>query len=190
MNCLQHKKTWEWTKPIKKKYAENKWLIDCMVFNAVFNSIQLYRSGHIIILSSLLSFQPFSKQAPIDCTIVLCLKPLSTVIQLYCGGQCTYPCFLRVLLPVLHTIFFLSHWLLSHITIVETTDSSERECILSQWISSILGKNIGHARDQTSNLQFWSPQRYQLSYGAWRKKNEVWLKCCYCILALYQMINF
>ena len=27
--------------------------------------------------------------------------------------------------PVLHTIFFPSHWLLSRITIVETTDSGE-----------------------------------------------------------------
>ena len=33
---------------------------------------------------------------------------------------------LEFLQPVLHTIFFPSHWLLSHITIVETTDSSER----------------------------------------------------------------
>ena len=28
--------------------------------------------------------------------------------------------------PVLHTIFFPSHWLLSHITIVKTMDSGER----------------------------------------------------------------
>ena len=35
-------------------------------------------------------------------------------VKLYCGGQCTYPCF-----PVLHTIIFQSQWLLSHITIIE-----------------------------------------------------------------------
>ena len=35
--------------------------------------------------------------------------------------------FLGFLKPVLGTILFLSHWLLSHITIVETMDSSERK---------------------------------------------------------------
>ena len=35
--------------------------------------------------------------------------------------------FLEFLKPVLGTIFFLSHWLLSHITIVETMDSGERK---------------------------------------------------------------
>ena len=34
--------------------------------------------------------------------------------------------FLELFKPVLSTIFFPSHWLLSHITIVETIDSSER----------------------------------------------------------------
>ena len=35
--------------------------------------------------------------------------------------------FLEFLKPVLGTIFFLSHWLLSHITIVETMGSGERK---------------------------------------------------------------
>ena len=34
--------------------------------------------------------------------------------------------FLQFFLPVLRTIFFPSHWLLSQITIVETTDNGER----------------------------------------------------------------
>ena len=34
--------------------------------------------------------------------------------------------FLEFFLPVLRTIFFPSHWLLSHITIVETLDIGER----------------------------------------------------------------
>ena len=40
------------------------------------------------------------------------------------------------------------------------------EWILLQWLSSILGKNIGRARDYTSNLLFSSWQCYQLSYEA------------------------
>ena len=42
------------------------------------------------------------------------------------------------------------------------------EWILSQWLSSILGKNIGRAGDRTSDLLFPSPQRYRPSYGARR----------------------
>ena len=52
------------------------------------------------------------------------LTPFSTVFQLYLGDQCTYPCFPGFLLT--STIFFPSHWLLSHISIVETTNSGER----------------------------------------------------------------
>ena len=54
-----------------------------------------------------------------------CLKLCSFLFQLYRSGQCTYPC-LEFFLTVLCTIFFQSHWLLSHITIVETMDSGER----------------------------------------------------------------
>ena len=49
-----------------------------------------------------------------------------TVFCLNHGGQCNYPCFSGLLLLVFHTIFFPSHWLLSHITVVETLDSGER----------------------------------------------------------------
>ena len=52
--------------------------------------------------------------------------PFSKVFKSYRGRQCTYPCFLEAFKPVLNTIFFPSHWLLSHTTIVETTDSSEK----------------------------------------------------------------
>ena len=53
--------------------------------------------------------------------------PFSTVFQLYRSGQCTYSCFPGVLLiSDLHSI--LSKPLaVSHTTIVETMDSSERE---------------------------------------------------------------
>ena len=39
------------------------------------------------------------------------------------------------------------------------------EWILSQWLSSILGKNVGQAGDQTSYLLFSSMQHYHLCYG-------------------------
>ena len=53
--------------------------------------------------------------------------------------------FLEFLKPVLGTILFLSHWLLSHITIVETMVSSERKyesCCndYHQSLERILGK--------------------------------------------------
>ena len=67
---------------------------------------------------------------------------ISTVFQLYHSGQSTYPCFPRVLLTSAPTIFFPSHWLLSHKNIVKTTDRGERGMNLSQWLSSILGKKI------------------------------------------------
>ena len=42
-------------------------------------------------------------------------------------SQCTYQCFPGVVLTSTpYNIFFPSHWLLSHITIVETMDSFER----------------------------------------------------------------
>ena len=52
--------------------------------------------------------------------------PFSISFQLYCSSQCTYPCFPGILFTVLHAISFPSNLLLSHITIVETTDSIER----------------------------------------------------------------
>ena len=49
-----------------------------------------------------------------------------TVFQLYRGGQCTYPCFHGDLLTSTPHNILLSHWLLSHIAIVEIMDSGER----------------------------------------------------------------
>ena len=53
--------------------------------------------------------------------IVWYCTPFSTVFQLYRGGTCTYPCILGVLLTS------TSHNVLSHITIVETVDSDDRD---------------------------------------------------------------
>ena len=59
--------------------------------------------------------------------IVWCLTPFATVLQLYCGGQCTYPCFPGVLFLIMSPHNILSKpQLLSKITIVETMDSRER----------------------------------------------------------------
>ena len=50
--------------------------------------------------------------------------PFSTVFQLYHDSQCTNPCFPRVLLT--SNPRNIPHRLLSHITLVEITDSGER----------------------------------------------------------------
>ena len=63
----------------------------------------------------------------IDWLIEWCLMPFSTIFQLYHGGQCTYPCFPRVLLTsCLHNMLSKPPPLLSHITIVKTTDSGKK----------------------------------------------------------------
>ena len=56
-----------------------------------------------------------------------CLLAFLTWFQLYRGSQCTYPCFLEFFLPIFRTIYFPSHWQLSHITIVKTMDSGKSE---------------------------------------------------------------
>ena len=73
---------------------------------------------------------------------------------LYHGSKYTYPCILRVLLlPVIHSIFFQSHWWLSHMVTVETTLSSER------WMNPVtatiinLWKAIGQARTKAAELK-------------------------------------
>ena len=74
--------------------------------------------------------------------------------------------FREFLKAVLGTILFLSHWLLSHITIVETMDSSDRKFeSCRNDLSTVLGKNVGRARDRTSNLLF-----YKVNKGAWLGK--------------------
>ena len=61
-------------------------------------------------------------------------------------------------LPVLHTIFFLSHWLLSHVTIAETMDSDERGIYRSDYYQFLERIFV--------ELLFSSSVPYRLSYGA------------------------
>ena len=57
--------------------------------------------------------------------------------------------FLKLFEPVLHTMFFTSHWLLSHITIVKIMNSSERgmNVVAINIIKSV--KKTGQARGST-----------------------------------------
>ena len=50
----------------------------------------------------------------------------------------------------------------------------QEKIILSQWLSSILGKNIGQNGNQTSDLLFSSAQRCRLSYGAQQISSMFW----------------
>ena len=58
--------------------------------------------------------------------IAWCLTPFPTVFQLYHGSKYTFSCFPGVLLTSTPHNILSKHWLLSHITTVETTDSDER----------------------------------------------------------------
>ena len=75
------------------------------------------------------------------------------------------PCFPGVLLTSTPQIFFPSHWLLSHITTIEPTDSGERGMNLVAMTIINPRKEYWGSRDRTSNLLFSSPQCYRLSYG-------------------------
>ena len=54
-----------------------------------------------------------------------CFTPFSTLFQLYHGRYISMR-YLWFLIPVLHTIFYRSHWLLSYITVVEIMISHEK----------------------------------------------------------------
>ena len=64
------------------------------------------------------------KEPPKRRLIVWCLRPFSAVFLFIVVASAPNHAFLEFFQPVLHTIFFPRHWLLSHI--VETMDSSER----------------------------------------------------------------
>ena len=58
----------------------------------------------------------------IDCIV---LTPFSTLFQLYRTASASIYALLDFLEPVPRTIFFSSHWLLSHITYIKTMDNGE-----------------------------------------------------------------
>ena len=89
-------------------------------FPTLFLSFQRQKSSFKLHLE--LSFANAVSLVKID----WCLKPFSTVFQLYDGSQRTYPCFPGVLLTnTLHNIHS-KPLAASHVTIVETMGSSER----------------------------------------------------------------
>ena len=74
----------------------------------------------------------------IDCR-VRCIKPFSTLFQLYRGGKAPIHVFLEFFLPLLSTIPITSNWLLSQITIVEAMKSGERgmDCTICSELSAL-----------------------------------------------------
>ena len=59
----------------------------------------------------------------------------------------------------------------------------KKDRILSQRLSSILGKNIARAGDRTSDLLFLSLQGYRLSFGAWQV--ELKLESFFCLFVFF-----
>ena len=94
----------------------------------------------------------------------------STVFQLYRVGQCTNQCFPG------HTVFCPSHWLLSHITIVETTDSGERRTNpIPMTIMTIINPQNKYWPCQGSNHLFTLPT--ELRGSALIIKEQLHLQC-------------
>ena len=66
------------------------------------------------------------------------------------------------ILPVLSTIFFPNHWLLSHITIIKTMDSGESEtnpitiAIINAWKDCCPSQEL--------NLLFFNPFPYKTAF--------------------------
>ena len=58
----------------------------------------------------------------IECSVM----PLETFFSYIVAASASNHAFLEFLLPLLSRVFFPSHWLLSHITIIETMDSDKR----------------------------------------------------------------
>ena len=85
----------------------NHWLIDWLVFNAVFNSI------------SVISRRPMNLP-------MLSWSSFNLFFSYIAVAGAHIHAFLKFLQPALRTILFPIHWLLFHITIVETMDSDQR----------------------------------------------------------------
>ena len=82
------------------------------------------------------------------------------------GSQSAHPFFRRVLFAdTQHNVLSKT---LAVFPILKRWTSVREEWLLSQGLSSILGRNIDWAGDQTSDPVFLSPVRYPLSYGVER----------------------
>ena len=117
--------------------------------------------------------------------ILWCLMPFSTVYHLYRSGLCTFPCFSGVLLTNTRYSFQATSCFPTFPVVKQWTAVAE-QWILSQWLSSILWKNIVQPGDQTSNLLFSGPVRYWLNYGAWYVKSISYTDIQICLSFLSQ----
>ena len=77
--------------------------------------------------------------------------------------------FMEFLKPVLGTIFYVSHWLLFHITIVETTDSCGRKK-LNPATMIIINPSKEYWASRGWNQRPPVLLFYQVSQGAWLGK--------------------
>ena len=101
------------------------------------------------------------------CKELTLYQSMVQVFQLYCGRQCTNPCFPRVLLTyTLYSILSKPLAAFPHNHNRNNGQWCERMNPVTNGLSSILRKNIGQTRDQTSDLLFLSSVRYRQSYGA------------------------
>ena len=124
-----------------ERYTLRQGLVGYIVFDILNSSVGLKSLNKILTIS----------------LIVWRLTPFSTLFQLYRGCRYTYA-FLDILLPLHHTIFLSSHWLLSHLTIVKTMVTGEK----GMNADTSPQQEIGQSWNRTSNFLFKSNARYRL----------------------------
>ena len=73
------------------------------------------------------------------------------------------------------TVFFPIYVLLSHIIIIQTMGNSERGINPDHWVSSILWKTMGRARDRTTDLLLSSPVRWPTKQHSRLEIKETWM---------------
>ena len=96
----------------------------------------------------------------------------SAIFQLYrAAASAPIHAFLEFFNPVRRTIFFPSHWLLSHILIVKNTDSGERA--MNPVTMTIINpqNDIGRAEDRISDLWYPAFSFFSQMFSTLSKRN-------------------